>query len=322
MSTPPPHGHRRSAWIGRAIVLGAIALAAFVAWADGASPPPNPRPTSFESAGGMRIHIVQTGWVSVKRNFRDLNVWAALRVPSIILDWRWTEWLPIQLYVLEHAEGIVVFDTGETARIHEEGYFACDPGTEWFYLNQLRFSVAPEDELGPQLRRLDLDPRDVRWAVLSHLHSDHMGGMAHLEGSEFLISAIDWPGQLGALVCRIPEFVEPRLVTWKDGPFGAFERSEGLTSAGDLRMVPTPGHSPGHQSLLLREGDSWTLFAGDAVFDQVRLEDGRGLAGIVEDVAAARESVAVLQKQMREFRTRLAPAHDARVRHSHAHPSD
>lgn len=105
--------------------------------------PPNPKPASFETHTGIKVHVVQTGWIAVKKNFRELSGPAWLRVPSIVLDKQWTEWLPIQFFVIEHPDGLVVFDTGETARVHEAGYFDCRPGNEWFYRNQLKFAVSP-----------------------------------------------------------------------------------------------------------------------------------------------------------------------------------
>lgn len=277
------------------------------------SAPPNPAPVTFETRGGTRVHVIQTGWVAVKQSFRDLEGPESLRVLSIVSDGDWTEWFPILFYALERADGVVVLDTGETARIAEPGYTACDGPTAWFYENQMRFAVAPEDELGPQLRGLGLDPAEVKWAVLSHFHSDHMGGMFHLTSAEFLISTTDWGGHQGALLCRVPDWVEPTLVDYADSAIGAFARSHRVGGDADLRVVPTPGHSPGHQSLLLREGGRYTLFAGDAVFDLERAERG-GLAGIAEDLDAARETVTTIQRQLRDFDTVLAPAHDVGVR--------
>ncbi len=306
------------------LVLVATVVAGLAIAGSEPDPPPNPRPLTLETPGGLPLHVVQTGWVAVKRRFRELSGPASLRALAIVLDRDWTEWMPILFYVLEHDEGIVVFDTGETARVSDPDYFSCDAATGWFYRSQLRFAVRPEDELGPQLEALGLDAASVRWAVLSHLHSDHMGGMRHLTGAEFLISRRDWAGHRGALRCRIPEFVRPTLVEWRDPAFGAFASSHRVTSDGALRIVPTPGHTPGHQSLLLREGDVFTLFACDVVFDQARLDSGRGMAGIVEEVAPARASLETVSRQLRDFETRLAPAHDPGVgaeRFGHVHAS-
>ncbi len=280
-------------------------------------PPPNPDPITITSAGGTKIHIVQTGWVSVKDNFREISGPESLRTLSIVLDRSWTEWMPIQLYVIEHPEGIVLLDTGETSRVNEADYFNCDPGTNWFYLNQLRFAVNPEDELGDQLAKLGISTDSVRWTVLSHLHSDHMGGLEYLTDSEILISRADANGHQGALLCRLPKGLEPKFVDYTDEGFGAFDKSYSVTADGSIRIVPTPGHTAGHQSLLLKDDGKYYLFAGDAIFDLERLDRGTAIAGIVEDVDAAKDTVLRIERQLRDFDTYLAPAHDHGVRHRH-----
>ncbi|MEM7220441.1 MAG: MBL fold metallo-hydrolase [Pseudomonadota bacterium] len=276
--------------------------------------PRNPEPVSFETKSGIKVHVVQTGWISVKEHFRELSGPAMLRVPSIVLDSDWTEWMPIQFYVIEHPDGIAVFDTGETAKVHEPGYFNCRPGNEWFYRNQLKFAVNSEDELGPQLKLLGLDAKNVRWAILSHLHSDHMGGMYHLKNAQFYISANDWLGHQGDMRCQIPIWVEPTLVDYRHGEFGAFAESQTIDEQGTLRVVPTPGHTEGHQSLISFDRDTYYFFAGDVVFDLERLNNRKAVAGIAENISAAKASIKRVTTQLEEFDTILAPAHDRGVR--------
>lgn len=302
-------------------LLGIFLMSLNVGCAVNALPaaPVNPEPYSFQTTAGTKIHVLQTGWVSVKQRFRELRGPDSLRLPSIIVNRKWTEWIPIQFYVIEHKEGVIVFDTGETADAMHPEHFNCDPITNWFYLNQLRFSVNHEHELGPQLEKIGLAPANVKWVVLSHLHSDHIGGLKYLNKSKVFISKVDAQGHAGALMCRMPKHLNTTLVSYPDGPFGAFTDSYKVTSDGNVRIVPTPGHTAGHQSLLYKQGNKYMLFAGDVIFDQLRLDAGKGLAGIVESVKSARQSISRVSEQMMQFDTVLAPAHDARVRPSHTH---
>ena len=296
----------------------APALLAFLPLAVGCTaatppPPPNPAPRVIHQSEAVRVTRLQTGHVAVKRRFREWSGPAALRLPAILLDGRWTEWFPIAFYLVERPDLTLVFDTGETARVADPGHFDCDPVTGWFYRTQLRFAVTAEDELGPQLERVGVSPADIDTVVLSHLHSDHVGGLSHLRDATWMISMRDARGHAGALTCRMPDHADTVLVGADDGPFGAFDRSERVTADGDVRIVPTPGHSPGHQSVLIRDGARWVLLAGDVVFDRDRLEGGRAMAGIVEDPVAARRSIDAVERQLARFDTLLAPAHDGHV---------
>lgn len=275
--------------------------------------PANPAPLTVTTPGGLRVHAIQTGWVQVKTRHRTLSGPAPLRLPGIILDSQWTPWMPILCYAIEHPEGVIVLDTGETARTADKAYFACSRGDAFFYTRNLRFAVRPEDEVGPQLRQIGLAPENVRWVVMTHLHSDHTGGMPHLARSRFLLNRVDAGGHLGTLTCRIPEGLQREAVALEGPPLGAFPNSHAVTRDGAVLLLPTPGHSPGHQCVLLREGDRNWLFAGDAVFDAGQAEREE-VAGIVADVGAARDSLIRLRRQLATTPTILLPAHDPAAR--------
>ena len=70
----------------------------------------------------MRIHVIQTGAVAIKQVQRSGRP-TGNPVLNILLDPHWTKPLPIFAFVIEHPQGLIVVDTGETARVAEPGYF-------------------------------------------------------------------------------------------------------------------------------------------------------------------------------------------------------
>ena len=102
---------------------------------------------------------------------------------NTLLDKTWTEPLPIYAWVIEHPEGIIVVDTGETARVAEPGYF---PWWHPYFRLGVRSWVRPEEEIGPQLQALGIQLTNVRWLVITHLHTDHAGGFVVSRRSRFL----------------------------------------------------------------------------------------------------------------------------------------
>ena len=90
----------------------------------------------------MKIHAVQTGTVAIRPNQREGKGPGFARLINTLSDRRWTEPLPIYAWVIEHPEGIIVIDTGESANVTSPEYFpAWNP-----YLRNAIFQVQPEKD--------------------------------------------------------------------------------------------------------------------------------------------------------------------------------
>lgn len=260
----------------------------------------------------MRIHALSTGTVSIKSSQRQGKGPGLLRVVNMLRDKDWTEPLPIYVWVIEHPEGLIVVDTGETARVNQPGYLPEQRQKNPF----ARFWVEPEEEIGPLLRGVGLSPDDVRWVVLTHLHIDHDGGLAHFPRAEILVSRAEYRSAsgpfgkaLGYLPQHWPSWFAPRLIDFAPQPFGPFPASVPLTRAGDVMLVPTTGHSFGHLSVILQQEGNDIFFAGDTSYTQDLL-----LAGAVDGVTfkerAARQTTRRIQQYLRETPTIYLPSHD------------
>ncbi len=266
------------------------------------------QPVTITTESGVRVHRVQTGYVAVKSVHRDYSGPDGRGIPAIIADATWTEWMPIPVWVIEHPEGIAIVDTGEDPRVNDPDYYACDQGSAFFYGAFLRFDVTPHEAVDVQLRGLGIRPSDVRWVVQTHPHGDHVNGLQHFENSEVLWSARDWPSVQGAVPCTFPSWLNPTLVTYSEDDTPVFGRSYEIAEG--LRIVPTPGHTPGHQSVLLDGSDKTYFFAGDTSFDTPQMLND-GVAGIVAQPGESRSTTATIRAYAEAVPTVYLPSHDA-----------
>lgn len=271
-------------------------------------------PVSITTRSGVRIHGIQTGFVAIKTAHAQLTGFAPLRLLSIVQDPQWTSLLPILAWVIEHPEGLFVIDTGEVAAATDiDTYLANDPPNRWFFKRNLPLFVTPAEELATQMRGLGLDPADVRTVIMTHLHGDHAGGLGFFPNAEFLIAREEYTGHqqqpMGALTSRWPTGFAPTLVDYTGPALDPFPASVPVTNAGDLLIVPTPGHSYGHQSVILRDGAQSYFFAGDLAFSDAQLQQ-QGLQGIAHDLTKARDTLARTLTFTRQTPTIFLPTHD------------
>jgi N-acyl homoserine lactone hydrolase len=250
--------------------------------------------------------------VRIKRAQAESRGNGMARSAHILFDRDWSEWLPIFAWAIEHEEGVIVVDTGETASATAPGYF---PPWHPYFRMAVRFRIEPEDEIGAQLRKLGIRPEDVRDVLLTHLHTDHAGGLAHFEKSRIWVNRPDYEtarGPLGWLHGYLqrnwPAWWRPEFILFQDEPLGPFAQSMALTRRGDVVVVPTPGHTPAHVSVLVRGGPSWFL-AGDTSYNEGLLRAGK-VDGVSPDVTQALETGRKILALARVEPLIYLPSHD------------
>jgi N-acyl homoserine lactone hydrolase len=249
----------------------------------------------------MRVHAIQTGTVTVTpRQLRGVGG-GRTRAVRTMLDRGWTEPLPILAFLVEHPDGLILVDTGESAGTGQPGWF---PRWQPYWRLAVRFDVEPEDEIGPQLRARGIDPEDVRTVVLTHLHGDHAGGIPHFPRAEFVVARGEWEaargfkGEAGGYLPKhFPQWLDPTLVEGEH------------TVAEGVRVIPTPGHTPDHQSVVVEDGDRTVVIAGDLAYSEDLLREG-AVDGVTSQPEVAAETVAKMRAFVDERGAIFVPAHD------------
>ncbi len=152
-------------------------------------------------------------------------------------------------YLIKHSQGWMLWDTGVTDAIATmpNGQAPTDPkATHW----------RRPKTLASQLDALDVKPSDIKYLAVSHTHPDHIGNVGLFPASMLLVqkAEYDWPSPLG-----VGRFKPEQPVQKLEGDHDVF-------GDGSVTIISTPGHTPGHQSLLLKLSKTGALLlSGDAV---------------------------------------------------------
>jgi len=139
--------------------------------------------------------------------------------------------------------------------------------------------------------------------VNSHLHFDHAGNNGAFPKATFIVQAEHLAFAKGK-----PNFP---AVYW-DIPELTYVPTAGRARvAPGVEVVPTPGHAPGHQSLVVDLAETGrVVLTGDAAFTRANLERGEQPA---MDQTAEKESLALIRSLVKDDLTRVFTSHDADV---------
>ena len=260
----------------------------------------------------VRVHVVQTG-VNVgnetcfRKGVMGNRSW-------LVRPRKWFEF-PIYVYIVEHPEGRFAIDTGLTGSVDR----VTEPRPVRWLFSIPAGSVSRDEEIDAQMRAMGLRPEDVTTVVLTHLDRDHAAGIEHFPHARFLASRAEhhYAHSRGKRRCRPdiwPSWFSAELFDLDSEPYGPFPQSKPLTDAGDVRLVPLPGHTPGQIGVVVEtEGPALFFVADHMLREDWFLEDYA--AGNLYGLAFFPEPACETSRRIRRFAeerpTVLLPAHDA-----------
>ena len=265
-----------------------------------------------------RVTPIMTGWGEAHREHRYGS-----RLPQLwwVLTSRSWGRIPLLAFVIEHKHGLVLFDAGmDPATTTDPNYISSPIGR--FLLKRLfRFHITPDDALGNQLQMHGFNPSNVQKVVVSHLHWDHIGGISDVPRAELIVSRDEWHQLSKKHPERdwiLKEHIEVPGAKWHPIDFaptndpllepfgGAFD----VMDDGSMMLVPTPGHTPGSLSMLVRSaGVPPLLFVGDLTYSgDLLMKDQVPGIGDAKRLQTSYEKVRNLKAQLPDLV--ILPSHD------------
>ena len=258
----------------------------------------------------VRIHAIQTGMVAVKRSHVTNRTAHFLTPLKISFDKKFTKFMPIWVWVIEHPEGVIVIDTGENTKVLNHDYF--NPAGKLiaaYNKRNVKFIVNKENEIGFQLRQLEIDNDSIKNVVLTHLHLDHTDGIKDFRNVEIIVNEEEYKSPSGHFRELVPGWFNPKRVQYKNDMVRVFDRAYPITDSEDLLLVPTGGHTKHHTSILFKTDDFDILFAGDVSYNQEQLIQG-DIPGINVDYKKTKRTYENITAYAQQKKLIFLPSHD------------
>lgn len=251
----------------------------------------------------MKIHALQTGTVRVKHSFLFPST-GVRRQLDLFLPGDWSDPLPIYCWAIEHEGVLRLVDSGETTAARNVPF--------------ARFEVKREQELPAAMIGAGLRLDSVSEVVLTHAHGDHIDGLVHLRHArviaheqELLYLASAFPRVMRRVLRQpLPPGFAAEPFVLDGGPFGAFARSRSLSADGRIVAVGTPGHTPGHVSVIcIDDSGRHVMLAGDATDSLEQLQALRADA-VAPDPKVHVATLEAIAAHCAEQPTIYLPSHD------------
>src|SRR6184192_4667778 len=152
-------------------------------------------------------------------------------------------------YLIRHDKGVLLWDTGipDAVAAMPDGMVVASGAITYRRVKTL----------AAQLEQIGVKPSDVTYVAVSHTHGDHVGNVALFPASTVLIQGAEYDWAMAG--SNKPAFGPSATITRLAGDHDVF-------GDGSVTILSTPGHTPGHQSLLVRlPKTGYVVLSGDAV---------------------------------------------------------
>jgi N-acyl homoserine lactone hydrolase len=187
-------------------------------------------------------------------------------VPLHLADVTFPDWHPLSgdtgvvlAFALRHPTGLLLFETG----IGDGNLFV----DETYRVRHYSIDAA--------LAAHGHHVNEVRLVVNSHLHFDHCGNNFRFPGVPIYVQASEYRAT------KQPHYTVPEWIDFDGAEYAIIEGDARV--ADGVRVVSTPGHSPGHQSVVYDTADGPVVLAGQAIYSKAEYDQLQATTAVSED---------------------------------------
>jgi N-acyl homoserine lactone hydrolase len=194
-------------------------------------------------------------------------------------------------YLVKHGDDYLLWDTGHAMTMP---------------------NVAPKVSLVDLLAKINLKPDQIKYVGISHYHADHTGQVASFPKSTLLIGKYEWDAITSPKPAEGVNFKPFESWIKGDSKVEALALDKDVFGDGTVIVLRTPGHTPGHQSLLVKLPQMGpVILSGDAVHFRENY-DSDGVPAFNFDRAQTVASIERIKKIAANLKATLIIQHDAR----------
>ena len=245
---------------------------------------------------GIKLYMFQTGSIRTKLKFIKMNQGEE---PYEI---------PVPWFLIKHPEGDVIIDGGMPIEA------ALDKHKHWGHVVEAYDPVMKASEWCKEVvKSVNTNPEDVKYVIQTHLHLDHSGAIGHFPNATHITQRVEYDYAFNPDWFSQPAYVRADFdkpnIRWK---FLQGRKTDFYDVFGDgvIKIIFTPGHTPGHQSVLVNlPKTGHMLFTGDACYTGDHWCD-KCLPGLVASASDAADSVKKLRKVAKDHNAKVVWGHD------------
>jgi N-acyl homoserine lactone hydrolase len=245
----------------------------------------------------LRLYMFQSG--SLKCKLHNIKMNQGLNEPYEI---------PVPWFLIQHPKGNIVIDGGNAVECIR------DPYAYWGSITDVYYPVMTEEQgCVNELARLGIDPGSISFVLFSHLHLDHTGAAGRFPDALHIVQRAEYeyaftPDWFAGAGYIRKDFDRPGL-RWHFLEGTATDPYD-LFGDGTVKMIFTPGHSPGHQSFLINLPKSGPiLLTIDAAYTLDHWNE-KALPGFLASTVDTVRSVRKLHQVARQTGAQIVTGHD------------